>query len=707
MMPSPSVTLEIQDGLALISIDAPPVNTLSLSLVEQMRQHLQTLHEGQDWRALLVRGVGRNFAAGADVSEFSKSDFDPRSFGLLMNEIEALDRPVVALLQGHVLGAGLELAMACHWRIAARGTRLGLPEVQLGVLPGAGGTQRLPRLVGLECALDLIMSGRQIDEGQALKLGLVDWVTDHDLAAAGRSIVSQADGPRRTCDRLVSFDGDSDKLEQAHRRAQTEKSQYPAMQRIVQCLQAAVELPFTDGLTLERKLFEECRQSQASMALRHLFFARRLASRIPGLPESVAARAINRVGVVGAGTMGAGITMNFLNAGIPTLLVDSGAEALERGKNRIRNDYELSASKGKISQAAVEQRLSLLESTLEIGKLADCDLVIEAVFENMQVKLDVCEQMGRVCKPGAILASNTSTLNVDELAAASGRPSDFLGLHFFSPANVMKLLEVVRGARTSDEVLGTSMRLAKMIDKVAVVSGVCYGFIGNRMLESYLREADFLLMEGASPAKVDRALESLGFAMGPCRMLDLAGTDVAGKIVLEQGKAGRLPNDASYRAPVVRLLELGRHGQKAGRGYYRYEGRNAQLDPEFSQICLDLAKQHGIAQRKDISDAEIVQRCLYPLINEGARIIEESIAYRASDIDVVWTNGYGFPDYRGGPLFMADQIGLGNIVNVMKTYAASDGDPFGYWEISPLLEMLAQQGGRLSDQHAPLYRSDR
>jgi 3-hydroxyacyl-CoA dehydrogenase len=441
--------------------------------------------------------------------------------------------------------------------------------------------------------------------------------------------------------------------------------------------------------------------ADGAAALQHLEAAQREAARIPGLPADVATRPIARVGVVGAGTMGGGIAMNFANAGIPTVVIENSAAALERGLALVRRNYEASAAKGRITAAQVDERMALLHGSLDDASLADCDLVIEAVFENMDIKRQVCERMGRVCKPGAIIASNTSTLDIDALARATGRPADVLGLHFFSPANVMRLLEVVRGAQTAPDVLATAMALAPRIGKVPVVSGVCYGFIGNRMLESYLREADFLLMEGASPAQIDRAIEAQGLAMGPCRMLDLTGTDVAAKVVIERGKAGGLPDDPSYRAVVRRLLDEGRHGQKTGSGYYRYEGRTPVPDPAFAALCEALAREHGIARRENIADEEIVQRCLYPLINEGACILEEGIAYRPGDIDVVWTQGYGFPAQRGGPLWMADTIGLAPIVAALECLAARRGNRHGYWRVSPLLERLAHEGGRLSDWTAP------
>ncbi len=434
----------------------------------------------------------------------------------------------------------------------------------------------------------------------------------------------------------------------------------------------------------------------------HLKRATAEAAKIPGLPAGLPLRKIARVGVVGAGTMGGGIAMNFASAGLPTIILETSPEALERGLGIVRRNYEATAAKGRITAAQVEERMALLTGTLDSAALAGCDLVIEAVFENMEVKLNVLAMLGRICKPGAIIATNTSTLDVDALAQATGRPADVLGMHFFSPANVMRLLEVVRGADTAPAVLATVMDLSRTIGKVAVVSGVCYGFIGNRMLECYLREADFLLMEGASPQQIDNAIESLGLAMGPCRMLDMTGTDVAASVVVEARKSGSLPaDDASYRAPVRRLSELGRKGQKSGSGYYRYEGRTPVPDDEVAQMCAALAREHGIARRTDIGEQEIIERCLYPLINEAAAILEEGIAYRPGDIDVVWVNGYGFPAQRGGPVWMADSIGAASIATALRHYGKTRGDRYGYWTVSALLARCASQGTRLSDAPVP------
>ena len=440
---------------------------------------------------------------------------------------------------------------------------------------------------------------------------------------------------------------------------------------------------------------------EPALALAHLQAAQARVTEIPGLPAGLPLRPVARVGVVGAGTMGGGIVMNFLNAGIPAVIVDSNQAALDRGLRIIRKNYDNTAQKGRITTQQVEQRMALLQGSLDFGTLADCDLVIEAVFEDMAVKKAVCERLGAACKPGAIIATNTSTLDVDALAQATGRAAEVLGMHFFSPANVMKLLEVVRGAATAPDVLATVLTLADKIGKIPVVSGVCYGFIGNRMLEGYVREADFLLVEGATPSQIDGAIEKLGLSMGPCRMLDMAGTDVAAKVVIEQGRSGLLPDDPAYRAAVLRLFELGRNGQKAGKGYYRYEGRQPLEDPEAVAVITELAARHGIARRTDITDQEIVERCLYPLINEGVLILEQGIAQRAGDINVVWTRGYGFPDALGGPMFLADRIGLADLVARMEFYAQVLGNRHGYWTVSSLLRTLANESGRISAWEAP------
>ncbi|VTU33578.1 Fatty acid oxidation complex subunit alpha [Variovorax sp. SRS16] len=699
--PAP-VTLSRHGHIAVMTIDNPPVNAISPAVVAGLSTALDAFESDRTLGALLVHCEGRTFVAGGDIGSFDQPGFSALPFNRVLARLEGLDRPVVGALHGTVLGGGLELALACHWRTASPGTRLGMPEVKLGLLPGSLGTQRLPRLAGIELALDLISSGRMIGADAAQAAGIVDEVRDAQSPLQlgldyAKEIVASNAGPRRISERQVARDAlPADFFAKALADAVRKKPSYPSARAIVEAVQASA-LPFAEGEAIEARLFEALIRSPQSKALRHLFFAEREAARIPGLSKGVQLRAIRKVGIVGAGTMGGGIAMNFANAGIPTVLVESTQAALDRGLGIVQANYEATAAKGRLTAEQVRERMALLSGSLDYALLSDCDLVIEAVFENMDLKKEVCARLGAVCKRGAIVATNTSTLDVNALAAATGRGQDVVGMHFFSPANVMRLLEVVRGAHTAPDVLATVMQLARRIGKVAVVSGVCYGFIGNRMAEVYMREAEFLMMEGASPSQIDGAVEALGMAMGPCRMLDMAGIDVGAKTVIEYGKAGGLPPDDSYRAVVRRLFELGRFGQKTGSGYYRYEGRRPVDDPETAKIARAMADAHGIAQRGEIARQEIVERLLYPLINEGFRILEEGMAYRPGDIDIVWTAGYGFPDHQGGPMFMADAIGLPKIVERMAHYAATRGNAFGYWAVSPLLASCAARDRRVSD----------
>ncbi len=685
--------------IALLRIDNPPVNAVSSQVVDGLERAIDAIERDPGVKVLVLSCAGRTFVAGGDITAFDDPDFSAAPFNRALARLEALDRPVVAALHGTVLGGGLELALTCHWRVAAPGTQFGFPEVKLGLLPGSLGTQRLPRLIGVEAAFEMISTGRAIGTEAARASGIVDAVLEPPIEAAAiayaRELVARGERPRRLSERNVATAAEG-LLDAAAAKAATAQAAYPAAAAIVEAVRAA-RLPFAEGEAVEARLFEALRASSQSRALRHLFFAQREATKIPGLAKDVEPRPIGSAGVLGAGTMGRGIAMNFLNAGIPTVLVETTQSALDAAVAAIRGVYEASASKGKLGRSELDARMQRLSGSLADSAFADCDLVIEAVFEDLGLKQSVCHRLGQVCKPGAIIATNTSTLDVDVLAQASGRPAEFVGMHFFSPAHVMRLLEVVRGAQTSPQVLATVMQLARRLGKVAVVSGVCYGFIGNRMAEVYMREAEFLLMEGAAPAEVDAAVEALGMAMGPCRMLDMAGIDVGAKTVIEYGKIGGLPPDPSYRALVRRLFELGRFGQKTGAGYYRYEGRTAVPDPETGRIAAATAAAHGIAPRQGIAAEEIVERLLYPMINEAARILEEGIAYRPGDIDVVWTAGYGFPDHRGGPLFLADQIGLPTIVARLAHYAAERGDPFGYWTPSTLLTELAANGRRITD----------
>jgi 3-hydroxyacyl-CoA dehydrogenase len=694
-----TVSLLREGDIAVLRIDHPPVNAISPAVVVSLSAAIDRFEQDRGARALVVCCAGRTFVAGGDIASFDDPGFSAAPYNRVLARIEALDRPVVAAMHGTILGGGLELALACHWRIVQPAAQFGFPEVKLGLLPGSLGTQRLPRLVGPERALELIATGRSIAAQAALEMGIVDQLSAGDPRDAGvayaRELLARGDGPRRLSGRSV----DTDSVAPDFFKRESEKvrsSPYPAAAAIVCAVQASL-LPFAEGEQVEAKLFEQLRASSVSRAMRHLFFAAREAGKIPGLPKETAVRAVRSVGVLGGGTMGRGIAMNFLNAGIPCVLVDTSQEALDRAVTAVRSLYEASAAKGKLRAEDVAARMGLLRPFLDDASLADCDLVIEAVFENMDLKMEVMQRLGQVCKPGAIIASNTSTLDVDVLARASGRPGEAVGMHFFSPANVMRLLEVVRGAETAPDVLATVMQLARTIGKVGVVSGVCYGFIGNRMAEPYMRETEFLIMEGAEPAEVDRAVEAIGMAMGPCRMLDMAGVDVGAKTVIEYGKAGGLPPDDSYRALARRMFELGRFGQKTGAGYYRYEGRTPVADPETQRIATELAERHGIQRRASITQQEIFERLFFPMVNEAARILEEGIAYRATDIDVIWTSGYGFPDHRGGPMFLADEIGIARIVERLEHFGRERGNSFGYWTPSPLLVELAGSGRRLSD----------
>ena len=687
------VTFTQEGSIGLIRIDHPPVNAIAPHVVAALAASFDEFEARGNLEALVIHAAGRTFVAGADIAWFERSDFDPRPYNQLLARIEASNRPVVAALHGTVLGAGLELAMACHWRVAAPGTRFGLPEVKLGLLPGSLGTQRLPRLVGAVAALDMMSTGGMVGTEEAVQIGLIDDICEGEVRAvamaAAQRLAQAGTPPRRTSALAVS--PVADETLARYRAEAAKRPQYPAQAAIVRCVEAAIGLPFADGEQVEAQAFLTLLASTASKSLRHLFFAEREAAKLPGMAGDGALRPIRKVGVVGAGTMGGGIAMNFANADIPVVLLDTSEASLQRGLNLIRKNYEASAAKGKLTRDQVEQRMGRLVGALDYAALADCDLVIEAVFEDFELKKSVCASIGKVAKPDAIIATNTPTLDVDLLAQASGRPELFLGMHFFSPANVMRLLEVVRGAATAPDVLATVMKLAKTIGKTPVVSGVCFGFIGNRMLEVYLREAEFLMMEGATPAQIDGAVEALGMAMGPCRMLDMAGVDVGAKVVIERGKAGGLPPDPSYRAVVRKLFELGRFGQKTGAGYYRYEGRTAIPDPELPAIARALGEQHGIPHRTDIGNEEIVERLLYPLINEGFCILDEGIAYRAGDIDVVWIAGYGFPDHQGGPMCMAERIGFDRIAQRLAHYSQVRGNDFGYWTPSALLTTAGGQ----------------
>ncbi len=694
------VTYAVQGHLGVITLNNPPVNALSASK-GVLQRILDAIKEGEHdtaVRAFLVVGSGRAFSGGADISEFGL----PPVVGLaslpgLASYMDTVTKPIVAAIHGFALGGGLELALACHFRCALAGTLLGLPEVKLGILPGAGGTQRLPRLIGAQRALDMIVSGEPIPAEKALELGVIDEIVKGDIVAAGTTfankVVREARPLNKTNANQATVDGDAAEFFAAARqRIAKEYRGYPAPLSIVDCVEAAVNIPFTKGVQKERELFEKLRPSIESQALRHLFFAERQVSKIPDVPEDTPVREIKSAAVIGAGTMGGGIAMNFANAGIPVKILEVNREALDKGLGIVAKNYAATVAKGRLRQEDMDKRVGLLSGVVDYEDLKDVDIIIEAVFEDMDVKKQVFAKIDKVAKPSAVLATNTSTLDVNEIAAVTSRPQDVVGLHFFSPANVMKLLEVVRADKTSDQTLASAMKLAKTIKKVGVVAGVCDGFIGNRMLHDYFREAGFLLEEGATPQQVDKVIEDFGFAMGPFRVGDLAGLDVGWYIRKRQ--AATRPAHERYSKVADQICELGRFGQKTGAGWYRYEAgsRAAIPDPEIHAL-IEKASQEAAIKREQVSDQEILERCMYALINEGAKILEEGIALRASDIDIVYIYGYGFPRYRGGPMFYADTVGLDKVYASVKKFHETHGD---FWKPAALLERLARDGGKFN-----------
>ncbi len=680
------IDLSIDDGIAVITSNHPPVNALSAIVRDGLAAAFDQALADAGVKAIVLTCAGRTFFAGADISEFGKPH-QGAPLHAVFERIEAAAKPVVAAIHGTSLGGGFETALVCHYRIALASAKVGLPEVKLGLLPGAGGTQRLPRIVGAAKALEMMTGGAPVGGKAALAMGLVDELVDDraDLRAAGiafaRRVLAEKRALRRISEQPVA--GGTPELFAQFRASHAKAFRgFDAPEAIIQCVEAAATLPFAEGMAAERRLFMGLLQGVQSQAQRYMFFAERQAAKIDGLPERTQPRPVETVGIIGAGTMGGGIAMNFLNRGIAVTIVETQAATLERGVATIKKNYDNSAAKGRMSAAEVDKRMALLSPTLDLAALAQADLVIEAVFEDMAVKKDLFAKLDAICRPGAVLASNTSYLNVDEIAAATQRPGDVVGLHFFSPANVMKLLEVVRGAKTSPEVLATAMELGRLIGKVPVVSGVCHGFIGNRMLAQRRIQADALILEGAMPWDVDRVAYDFGWPMGPFQMSDLAGLDIGWSKEASKGATVR-----------ERLNELDRRGQKTSAGYYDYDAkRNRSNSALVEKLILDFAAEKGI-QRRRIDDQEILERLVYPMINEGAKILAEGIAQRASDIDVVWIYGYGWPVYRGGPMFYADTVGAANVVAALEKYLPKLGAGF---EIAPLLRQMAQQGKRFT-----------
>ena len=688
-----STSYAVHGPVAVVTLNNPPVNGLGHALRSGIVAALDQALADPQVQAIVLTGSARAFSGGADVREFGtpKAGQEPT----LPSVIRALDgatKPVVAAIAGVCLGGGLELALGCHYRVALPDASLSLPEVKLGLLPGAGGTQRLPRLIGLEPALNMIVSGQPVPADAFAGTPLVHALIEGDLVegavAFAAQVAARGEPLPRARDLKVKQPNADAFLQFARNTVAAASKPFPAPLQCVEAVAASLK-PFDEGLQTERTLFQALMQTPESRALRHVFQAERAAAKVPGLPEGTVLRPIARVGVIGAGTMGGGITMNFLNAGIPVVLLEMKQEALDRGLATIRKNYENSMKKGKLKPEQVEQRMGLITPTLEYAALKDADLIVEAVFEEMGVKEAVFRQLDAVAKPGAILASNTSYLDIDRIATFTQRPQDVIGLHFFSPANVMRLLEIVRGAQTAPDVLATSLQLAKQIKKVAVVSGVCDGFIGNRMLARYGAAAQGLINAGALPQQIDGALQKFGLAMGPFRMGDLAGLDIGW--ATRKRKAAEAGVEMK---PIVadKLCEAGRFGQKTGAGWYRYEAgnRNPLPDSVTEQLIADYRAAHGITPRK-ISDEEIVERCIFALVNEGARILEEGIAARASDIDLVYLNGYGFPLHRGGPMLYADTVGLPQVVRSLRRFAAEPGADAA-WQPAPLLVRLAEEG---------------
>ena len=697
-----SATYQVRGPVAVITLDNPPVNGLGHPTRQAVADGLERAQANPAVLAVVITGAGNGFSGGADIKEFgTPTALAEPHLGTLIRLLEACSKPVVAAVHGVAMGGGLELALGCHYRVASPGASIALPEVKLGLLPGAGGTQRLPRVLGVETALNMIVSGEPVKSevlaalpGQKLfdKLIEADLVegaialaieTADALDAGGRlPLVRALEATHPNADAYFQF---------ARNNVKAMARNFPAPARCVDCVEQSVKAArFEDGLAYEREAFVALMMTPESKALRHAFFGERAASKIVDVPAGTPQRQINKVAVIGAGTMGGGIAMNFLNAGLPVTMLETKQEALDRGVATIRKNYESQVKKGKSTQDKVEARMALLTTTLAYGDVKDADLVIEAVFEEMDVKRKVFTTLDEVMKPGAILASNTSTLDVNQIASFTKRPQDVVGMHFFSPANVMKLLEVVRGAETGKDVLATVMGIAKKIKKTAVVSGVCDGFIGNRMIEQYSRQAGFLIEEGATPAQVDRAVEKFGFAMGPFRMGDLAGNDIGWAI--RKRRYVEKPG-LRYSKTADLLCEMGRYGQKTGAGWYDYAPGKRDAMP--SKLVEDMVASHrselGITPRK-IGDDEIVHRLVYSLVNEGAKILEEGIASKASDIDMVYLTGYGFPLHRGGPMCYADQQGLYNVVQAMKKFGANPRDDAGFWRPAPLLAKLAAEG---------------
>ena len=692
---SQSVSYEVKDGVAVLTSDNPPVNALSYHVRQGLADGLEMAQSDEDAKAVVLHCEGRTFFAGADITEFGNPDVPGAPWiTVVIEAFEASSKPVVAAIHGTALGGGCETALGCHYRVAVQSAKLGQPEVKLGIIPGAGGTVRLPRVMGVQKALEMMISGNPISAQQALAGGLVDEIVEGDLLSGAITFANKVIRENRPLARVRDSD---EKLEEVRensaifddfRKSIARKTRgFKAPEAIIQSVEAAISLPFDEALQNERRLFDECQKSPEAKAQQYFFFAEREAKKIPDVPRDTPTREIKKVGMIGAGTMGGGISMNFLNRGIPVTIIEATQGALDRGLGIIEKNYASTAKKGRITEDDVKQRMSLLTGSLDYEALSDVDLLIEAVFEEMDIKKSVFEKIDKICKPGCILASNTSYLNINEIAAMTSRPADVIGLHFFSPANIMRLLEIVRGDHTSKEVLATCMETGTAIGKVAVVVGVCRGFVGNRVLAARMRQSDDLLLKNAMPQEIDRVIFDFGFPMGPFAMRDLAGLDIG----WERDKTP--DKDTNIRHQIC---SRGRLGQKTGGGFYDYKegSRTPMPNAEVEQIIAEVSKNAGI-MREEISPEDMLKRMIYAMVNEAAKILDEGIAQRASAIDVIWVYGYGFPTYRGGLTYYADQIGLNNVVADLERFVEEYDDP--ELEPAPLLRQLAEEGKSFRD----------
>ena len=700
-MSSP-VTYERKENIGIITVNNPPVNALSQAVRAGLSDCLKEALNDSAAEAVIVTGGGRTFMAGADISEFGKPTMSP-DLNSVIFEYEDSGKPTIAALHGTPLGGGLEVSMGCHYRVANSKTLLGLPEVKLGLLPGAGGTQRLPRLVGPELALEMITSGNPIPANKAMKEGLVSEIyenTTHEelidnAILFARKILSNNDHPksRERSEKITNISPDI--FDNAIKKITPRLRGREGPLRCIEAVRGAVDLSFEEGIKNERDLFKLCHDSDESEALIHSFFSERMANKIPGMDKDTPLRPINKAVVIGCGTMGGGIAMSFVNAGIPVSIIETTSEFLDKGMNIIKNNYAATVSKGRLSQENMNKRMSLLTPTLDWDVIKEADIIIEAVFEEMEIKKEIFAKIDNLAKEGAILASNTSTLDIDEIADATNRPEEVVGTHFFSPANVMRLLEIVRGSRTKVDILATLMSLAKKIKKVGIIAGNCDGFVGNRMFHQYVMQAHLLVEEGATPEQVDSVAENWGWAMGPFAVNDLAGNDV-GWLIRKRHKAENYYEGKKYASDVAdRLCELGRFGQKVGKGFYKYDPktRKRESDPEVHKIIEDVRREKGVNPR-EISDDEILSRLHGALINEGTRILEEGHAFRASDIDVCYVNGYGFAAHRGGPMWQADKMGVNKIAKEINNHRNADNLS---WPESKLMNQLEESNGKLSE----------